>query len=134
LPAILAKKWQKTEREMVHIAKLIQHEFGISEKWLLEGDMLIDSAQEKSVDVQKLVGDIVAESSPSYEKKLLPEEEKFAEIKAYMETIQAAGLVAQALFSEKFIECFKSFSDWSKTRSHAKTTNDDENMIRDEEE
>jgi hypothetical protein len=69
LPAILAKKWQKTEREMVHIAKLIQHEFGISEKWLLEGDMLIDSAQEKSVDVQKLVGDIVAESSPSYEKK-----------------------------------------------------------------
>ena len=50
-----------------------------------------------------------------------------------METIQKAGPPAQALFNEKFIECFKSFSDWSKTRSHAKT-NDDENMIRGEEE
>ena len=112
---------------MAQIAKLIQYEFGISKTWLLEGkgDMLIDSAQEKSVDVQKMVVDIVAGSTPLYGKKLLPEEEKFAEIKAYMETIQAAGPVAQALFNEKFVECFKSFSDWSETRSHA-TTNKDE--------
>jgi hypothetical protein len=58
--------------------------------------------------------------------KLLPEEEKFLEIKSYMETIQEADPMAQALFNEKFIECFKSFSDWSKTKRQAKTTNNDE--------
>jgi transcriptional regulator with XRE-family HTH domain len=113
-----------------HIAKLIQCEFGINEQWLLddEGDMLIEDVSERSVDVQKLVEGVVAESGQTYGKKLLPEEEKFAEIRAYVEVVEAAGPMAQALFNEKFIECFKSFGDWSKTKSRAKTINEVKSM------
>lgn len=97
---------------------MIQCEFGINEKWLLEGDgdMLIENIYKESVDMQKMVEGVVAESSLFYGEKLLPEDEKIAEIQAYIKEVRAAGPAAQALFNEKFIECFKSFGDWSKRR------------------
>ena len=108
-----------------HIAKLIQCEFGINATWLLEGkgDMLIDSAQEESVDVQKMIEGVVAETRSSYGKKLLPEEEKFAEIQAYIEEVRVGGLRAQGLFADKFIECFGDFKAWHREKHRAIKTN-----------
>jgi len=112
-----------------HIAKLIQYEFGISETWLLEGkgDMLIDNTKKESVDVQKLVGDIVAKQKPPHEKKLLPKNEKLTEIMAYIEDVARDSERAQRLFVMQFMKCFEEdFLPWSETRNRAKTPNDDD--------
>lgn len=106
----------KTKPKM-GILQNISKEYNVSLEWLLEGEM---SSSQKPVER------IVAETRPPYGEKLPPEEEKFIEIKAYMETIQAAGPPAQALFNEKFIECFKSFEIWSKRRCSATAIDKDE--------
>jgi transcriptional regulator with XRE-family HTH domain len=105
-----------------HIAKLIQCEFGISETWLLEGegDVLVDDTYEKPIDVQEIVESLVAEPDPLYGEKLPPEDEKLAEIRAYIEDVLQDSSRAKRLFVAQFLKCFEEdFSPWSKTRSHA---------------
>jgi hypothetical protein len=44
--------------------------------------------------LEELIEDIIVESSSPYWGKLLPEEEKFAEIQAYIEEVRAGDLQA----------------------------------------
>ena len=92
-----------------------------------KGDMLIDNTKKESVDVQKLVGDIVAKQKPPHEKKLLPKNEKLTEIMAYIEDVARDSERAQRLFVMQFMKCFEEdFLPWSETRNRAKTPNDDD--------
>ncbi len=100
----------KSEPKMSTLKK-ISKEYNVSLEWLLEGEM---SSSQKPVER------IVAETRPPYGEKLPPEDEKLAEIRAYIEDVSQDSLRTKRLFVMQFMKCFEDdFSPWSKTRSHA---------------
>jgi transcriptional regulator with XRE-family HTH domain len=100
------------------VAKLMQCEFGISKKWLLEGEgeMLTQEA-EQEIFIQKIINTSVNEPLPSYSNGLLSIEEKTVVIRSFIDQAMTEGPMARSLFVNKFIKCFgPEFDAWLETK------------------
>lgn len=115
------RRWEEglSEPGIGKLKKLIKKGFSLN--WILMG--------EGSPRLKLSTSLFVAENTSVYGKKIPPEEEKIAEIRAYVDDVSQNSPRAKRLFIMQFLKCFEEdFMSWSKTRSRAtkKTESEEE--------